>query len=98
MCNIIANIVTYCSTVLYNLIRIAHSTFYGKINTVLFFAFDFPTQRKKYYFLAVHDIHTIQCVIAHLSISSSEKACMNGKFDEIISNSSTLILPELSVS
>ena len=35
---------------------------------------------------------------AHLSMSRSEKACMKGKFDEMVSNSSTLILPELSVS
>ena len=51
--------------------------------------------------IVTYTIHTYSSLLlytAHLSMSSSEKACMNGKFDEIISNSSTLILPELSVS
>ena len=33
----------------------------------------------------------------HLSMSRSEKACMKGKFDEMVSNPSSLILPELSL-
>ena len=34
----------------------------------------------------------------HLSMSKSEKACTKGKFDEMVSNSSRLILPESSIS